>query len=685
MKSEVMKRSMFVMPLSKASRNSGIMQGFEDEEFEGPSDIETKGIEEMPPMARTPQNPEILMNTLRGDMRSPDARYQELAELVGEAAYETPPEVLAMLQPVLAQQQAPAAGIGALPQAPAGMEAMMPPGAPQMAQGPLPAAPEAMPAMPEMPAPEAGGIASLPVPAEMAPQQFADGGIVQRFSDGSDEEGVTPSREVYPPDVVRAAQQWVASQVAPSPAAAVPTLQASMEKRLPLYQELLGTARSKEDARAQLLLDIASRGFALAGNVDEQGRPLRGSLISKFGQVTRTLPTTVSTIMGEQRKGEMAAKQLALQAGEKDIQDIREAQSKDLEGKRRLFTEVLKAEAKARGQKEDTIFGKGAWEWSVINRPGFISNWAAGKTTEDQNNLIASAIEKLSAPRTELRTQTNPVTNQPETITVQVPGTLPSFVREAQAARARLLGTTAPRPGATTGQRPAAATAGGPRPAGGGAAAPAAVTPGAAAGPQPAAGPTTATGATLPAGPAPLRAAPVVYDSSVPNMFNLAAKGTGPVAITSTVVARIPILGNFFETDKEVQANTFLENSVNQLNRSIATNPRFSEGERQSINRELELMPRLIERPEAYRQRLIALDSLMLQLRDKAYREGYLNRELGPDTIRRGREKVDEIDSIRKLLGAPPRVNSRRDFDALPAGSAYILRQNGVDKVYMKE
>jgi hypothetical protein len=42
--------------------------------------------DEMPVMARTPQNPEILMNNLRGDMRSVDARYQELAQMVGDEA-----------------------------------------------------------------------------------------------------------------------------------------------------------------------------------------------------------------------------------------------------------------------------------------------------------------------------------------------------------------------------------------------------------------------------------------------------------------------------------------------------------------------------------------------------------------------------------------------------------------------
>lgn len=107
--------------------NVGIMQGFMDafgdddlEEEEGDEDTEE----------RRPDSPEILMNNLRGDMRSIDARRDELADLVGyAAASETPEPVLAMLQPILAQQGG--GGIGGLPQST------------PMAQGPQP--PMAMP------------------------------------------------------------------------------------------------------------------------------------------------------------------------------------------------------------------------------------------------------------------------------------------------------------------------------------------------------------------------------------------------------------------------------------------------------------------------------------------------------------------------------------------------------------
>lgn len=639
MKSEVLKRAMFTTPLSKAARNSGIMEGFEDEELDGEAE---DGMDEFPSMARTPQNPEILMNNLRGDIRSTDARYQELADMVGEeAAYDTPPEVLAMLQPVLAQQQ----GIAALA---GGMPAQMPGAAPQgaapaMPQGPGPAA--AMPA-PAMPAPTGGGIASLPTPPEMAPapaqgpQGFKHGGIVQHFKDGSDEEGVTPAG-IYPPELVSAAQQYATQMLSSSPRP-IPELGATMQKRLPLYNELLGMGRSKEDMQTQMLLDLASRGLGLAGNVDEQGRPLRGSFASRLGQATRTLPNTMMALLGEQRKGEMAAKQLALQASEKEIAQIQELNAKDIETQRKLFTDVLKEHAKAQGQ---SIFGKGDWHWAVVNRPGFLASWAAGKTTPEQDNLIDSAITVLKTPRQELRT--DPVTNQ--TIQVTVPPVVPDFVKQAEAARARMFS------GQGGGARPAAAAPAGGQAAPAGEAAPAAA-------PQKAA-----------EGPAAPKAAPTTYSPGDPTMFNLATMGTGPIPVGSAFIARVPILGEFVKADENIQAKTFLDNAANQLNKSLATNPRFAEGERKQIMSELQLTTRVIDRPEAYQQRLIGLDTLLMDLRGKAWVEGYRNRDLGPDDIRNARAKVGEIDAIRNLIGVPPRVTTKADFDALPPNTPYIL------------
>ena len=168
MKNEILKRAMFAMPLSKESRNSGIMAGFEDEM---PEEMPEEPENDMPQMARTPQNPEILMNTLRGDMRSVDARVQELAQMVGEeAAMDTPPEVLALLQ---AQLAAPQGGIGALPQ---GQQMAPPPMMPP--QGGMP--PEGMPSGMEgaSPFPQGGAEQAPPTPDGMPPMKAAFGALV---------------------------------------------------------------------------------------------------------------------------------------------------------------------------------------------------------------------------------------------------------------------------------------------------------------------------------------------------------------------------------------------------------------------------------------------------------------------------------------------------------------------------
>ena len=82
MKSKVLQRKMFRDP--SEDENVGIMQGFMDsleEMLTGEGDMSEED-EDSPSGApdRTPRSPEILMNTMRGDMRSVDARVEELCK-----------------------------------------------------------------------------------------------------------------------------------------------------------------------------------------------------------------------------------------------------------------------------------------------------------------------------------------------------------------------------------------------------------------------------------------------------------------------------------------------------------------------------------------------------------------------------------------------------------------------------
>lgn len=164
MDSKVFERAMFKAESKPTKATSGITQGFDDD-YEEKDVNEDEMAEEV--SKRSPRSPEILMNNLRGDMRSVDARYQELAEMVGEdVAMETPPEILAMLQPQLSAQAAPA-GIGALPTQ--GVPPPLPPGGAPM---PTPPGMGAMP--PQMPQ----GAMPMDQGSAPAPEGFAYGGMV---------------------------------------------------------------------------------------------------------------------------------------------------------------------------------------------------------------------------------------------------------------------------------------------------------------------------------------------------------------------------------------------------------------------------------------------------------------------------------------------------------------------------
>lgn len=178
MNSKVFERALFQAKNKPTKAKEGIMQGFDDME-----DEEMESDEMMEDLSRrSPKSPEILMNNLRGDVRSVDARYQELADMLGDdIASETPPEVLAMLQSQFAAEQAPA-GIGALPPGQGMPPPPMPPGAgapmPTMMGGPEggpPQPPQMPPGMPMPPTPPAGP----------APQGFAQGGIASLPQSGA--------------------------------------------------------------------------------------------------------------------------------------------------------------------------------------------------------------------------------------------------------------------------------------------------------------------------------------------------------------------------------------------------------------------------------------------------------------------------------------------------------------------
>lgn len=671
MKSKVLDRPLFKGDKSGMSEeeasNVGIMDGFMESMMSGEMDDSEPEDEEYKSekiIGRSPDSPEILMNNLRGDMRSVDARVEELADMVGmRAAQETPQEVLALLQPVLAGQSAPPAmppgGIGGLPPSmpPAGGAPEMPPPMP-MEGGAPPMGMEGGPP-PPMPPEAAGGIGSLPTGQEAPPPVgMAKGGYVQHFQEGSDEDGVTPpsgpsSYIAYPPELVQRARQYLMDTTASQPIP-IPSLAQATAKRAKTYEAILGGGNARELTQAQMLFDIAGGALNVAAGVDAEGRPLRGgpSSAMRLAAGLRNLPAQIGARAGELSRQERALKGAALEATEKEIAGFRDYNAKVIESNRKRFADILKSSGAS------ALFGKGDWEWNVVNQPGLLSTWSKGKTSVEQNNLIESAITSLRAPKTESRT--DPVTKQPYIVTV--PGVVPRFVEDAEKARYALMGGKPPKAAAVTGGPRTTAPVTGEVP-------PADILAGGAP-------------AAAPAGKKDQKGqkatqAPYFYDPQIPTLFNMAGKGTGPLNLFFAKMEEIPILNNLFEGNPELDARTGMINLSRAIGKGFVENPRFAEGERKQVEKELDIDPKLLDNEQAYITRLRALDGVLLQLRKAASKKAFFTADLAPEDIAKARLKVQDIDEARKMIGLPPPdvpiLRNIADWEKAPSGATFMV------------
>jgi hypothetical protein len=641
--------------------NVGIMQGLMDLMSEE-GDDEDNDSEKM--LERRPDTPEILMNNLRGDMRSIDARRDELADLVGyQAATETPETVLAMLQPVLAKQGG--GGIGALPQSAPMAQGPQPPmmeGAPGAPPPGMPAVPTDMgvppPGMPPLPPdagmpppPQQGGIAELMAgmgggagaPAsDQPPIAMAKGGYVQNFSLGSDEEGVTPAATqapsdsgamMFPPEMVAAAQRQAMGTLNQQPVRA-PSIEEATMSRLPLLNKML--AVDKNTTQAQMLFDLGQRAFGFAANTDETGKPLRGSFMSRLAGATRTLPAAMGRQLEQITQIDRQIKTLALQQGEKDVDKVA-AQNAELEKRKgSLLNEVLRAQAKIEAKKiggqPTNPFGN-SLDGRIMNAFATLGPKVEdGTATPEEARILSLATDKWVQPT--MVPIMDPVTN------------MISGYREVR----RELPKIMTRGTAASGQGVAPLPMGGPQPS-------ASSSPSVP--PLPMGGP-----GTSPAGTAEAEAAPQI------SLWNDRYKISGPVSAAKDVISGIPGLGDPFAEISlaRQQAKQQAERVVESLLKSTAG----SQKEQEQLKGVIGIIPSATLDPDAYGTKLIALGSTLRSMISENEKQGSASSGLTPADKGKARQRASALAQQYDNLGLPPVVMSQEEIRLYPPGTEVL-------------
>ena len=251
-------------------------------------------LDEMMTGMDTADSTDELIDSIRGNDRTLQERYDELANFVGERdASATPESVLALVQPtiMLTEQGAMDSGIGELMQGIAGevdMETEM--GAPTpMGQG-------------------VGELMVTESVEEVIPEMNA-GGPIQYF-----QKGTNPYSNPYGVQNLQ-----VANLQGLEPLTIEDRFRESVETRLPLYRELLGdTDQTKQDIQSKLAFDVAMAGLNLASGTDPRtGESMAGgSLASQIATAAGPVAASAGQAAGELRRAEQIPALAALQSAE---------------------------------------------------------------------------------------------------------------------------------------------------------------------------------------------------------------------------------------------------------------------------------------------------------------------------------------------------------------------------------
>jgi len=252
------------------------------------------------------QSTEDLINALRGNDKSLEARRSELAGFVGQDdANQTPESVLAMVQPVvmMTEEGMMDSGIGALVQGLVGdVEMTTASGAPtDMGMG-------------------VGSLMAAGAQEAPAPQNFRQGGEVAYLDKGSSMTATAPAMSLNP---LGFASENVMSFG--------DTVKGRYEELLPLYQEILGADQESKDAtKAQMLFDVAQGGLQLAAGVPGAGSSFVSQLAGAAAPVAGRIQERGAALEQERRGIKQGALGTAMQQAqsEQDFnRDLRKAEA----------------------------------------------------------------------------------------------------------------------------------------------------------------------------------------------------------------------------------------------------------------------------------------------------------------------------------------------------------------------
>jgi hypothetical protein len=525
--------------------------------------------------------------------------------------------------------------------------------------------------------------------------QMARGGHVQHFQVGSGTAGVTPIEDSaddgegenavvgggsgamggFSPAEVQAARTNFFNMLNRKPIE-LPNLAKSMADRESAYRTLLG--QDKGASEAQLLFSLGQRALQFAGNVDDQGRPLRGSFVSRLAGATRTLPAEMSARVSEMDKLDRNIKLAALQAAEKEIESTKDYNNKLFQGQVSGYKEVLKgagateraqmaADAKVKAAGVKGPFGVGNAE---LNHFVNIAPKIYDKTaTAEEQRIFAASVVNYTQPKTE--SYADPVTGKQ--MTRVITPKLPEFVNQAISNWPEFQKGLSSQPmlGAIAGggtKPTASGAAQGPRPSG--------------AVPQMLRSEVreVAPGVTEYREPMVNQGLPQAPEKigAMPSLWELSKLVTGPTAMTAAVASKTPVVGGKISPERQV-ATTYFNSFIQSLIPALTANPRFPVAEQKAIKEALDIKTGFFDSEESMQSRIEGVDKFLadkVKEKETVIKDPNSSKQMIEDAL----EAASAIQSFRQkfvprkmyLTHSAVPVYSAEDVDRLPDGTWFL-------------
>jgi hypothetical protein len=163
--------------------------------------------------------------------------------------------------------------------------------------------------------------------------------------------------------------------------------------------------------------------------------------------------------------------------------------------------------------------------------------------------------------------------------------------------------------------------------------------------------------------------APEVPESQTVFGMYKAAVGVGPGIMTAAL--NIPFLGENVSGESQI-AQTAIRNSNRRLVTAMQNNPKFSEGERNAIEQELNLDPKAFTTAKAYFSRMVAMQSSVNRMIGEKYAIIYSNASKADKDIA-GTQLVALL-NYDKVMGMPVVVSGPDDprLGELEPGATFV-------------